>query len=149
MTAATRPPAGAGPDGPHRSGAGAAGTVDIGAAETRRSARSGVAGLLGAATSGLFGFVLAVVITRGYGTAGAGAFFAAIGVVTVATAVCTLGAETGLMWALPRRRLGVRGDAARVLPVALIPPLLAGLVVAGVGALSADALAPRLLRGSG
>ena len=31
------------------------------------------------------------------------------------------------MWALPRRAAGVRGDAARVLPVALIPPLLAGL----------------------
>ena len=123
--------------------------ADAGAAETRRSARSGVAGLLGAATSGLFGFVLAVVITRGYGPAGAGAFFAAIGVVTVATAVCTLGAETGLMWALPRRRVGARRDAARVLPVALIPPLLAGLLVAGAGALAADALAPRLLRGSG
>ncbi|MFY1620789.1 lipopolysaccharide biosynthesis protein [Micromonospora sp. WMMD736] len=143
MTAATRPPADAGRDGPQRA------APDTGAVETRRSARSGVAGLLGAAVSGLFGFVLAVVITRGYGTAGAGAFFAAIGVVTVATAVCTLGAETGIMWAVPRRRLGVRGDAARVLPVALIPPLLAGLAVAVAGALSADALAPRLLRGSG
>ncbi|MEV1160263.1 lipopolysaccharide biosynthesis protein, partial [Micromonospora chokoriensis] len=97
MTAATRPPAV--PDEP---------VADAGSAETRRSARSGVAGLLGAATSGLFGFVLAVVITRGYGTTGAGAFFAAIGVVTVATAVCTLGAETGLMWALPRRTAGAR-----------------------------------------
>lgn len=107
MTAATRPPAGADegrstPEGqatPSPAG-------DAGSAETRRSARSGVAGLLGAATSGLFGFVLAVVITRGYGTAGAGAFFAAIGVVTVATAICTLGAETGLMWALPAAASG-------------------------------------------
>ncbi|MFJ6166370.1 lipopolysaccharide biosynthesis protein [Micromonospora orduensis] len=145
MTAVTRPPA-----DPERSPTAAtAGASDAGASETRRSARSGVAGLLGAATSGLFGFVLAVVITRGYGTAGAGAFFAAIGVVTVATAVCTLGAETGLMWALPRRRTGARGDAARVLPVALVPPLLAALVVAAAGVVAADALAPRLLRGSG
>ncbi|MEV6371118.1 lipopolysaccharide biosynthesis protein [Micromonospora musae] len=118
-------------------------------AEARRSARSGAAGLIGAATSGLFGFVLAVVITRGYGTVGSGAFFAAIGVVTVATAVCTLGAETGLMWALPRRRAGTRGDAARVLPVALIPPLVVALVVAVVGVVGAGALAPRLLGGSG
>ncbi|MER7459434.1 lipopolysaccharide biosynthesis protein [Micromonospora sp. NPDC126480] len=117
-------------------------------AETRRSARSGAAGLIGAATSGLFGFVLAVVITRGYGTAGSGAFFAAIGVVTVATAVCTLGAETGLMWALPRRRAGAGGDAARVLPVALLPPLVAAVVVAAVGVATAGALAPRVLGGA-
>ncbi|MEV4812496.1 lipopolysaccharide biosynthesis protein [Micromonospora avicenniae] len=120
-----------------------------GATEARQSARSGAAGLIGAATSGLFGFVLAVVITRGYGTVGSGAFFAAIGVVTVATAVCTLGAETGLMWALPRRRVGVRGDAARVLPVALIPPLAVAVLVAGVGVATAGTLAPRLLGGSG
>ncbi|MFC3501897.1 lipopolysaccharide biosynthesis protein [Micromonospora krabiensis] len=140
-TAAAHPPAGA--------PGGAAGSGVDGAAETRRSARSGIAGLLGAATSGLFGFLLAVVITRGYGPTGAGAFFAAIGVVTVATGVCTLGAETGLMWALPRRRSGVRGDAARVLPVALLPPLLAAVLVAAAGALAADTLAPRLLDGSG
>ncbi|MFF5056866.1 lipopolysaccharide biosynthesis protein [Micromonospora sp. NPDC000663] len=145
MTAVTRPPAD--PDRPPP--VATVGAGDAGAAESRRSARSGVAGLLGAATSGLFGFVLAVVITREYGTVGAGAFFAAIGVVTVVTAVCTLGAETGLMWALPRRRTGARGDAARVLPVALVPPLLAALVVAAAGVLAADALAPRLLRGSG
>ncbi|MCG5451944.1 MULTISPECIES: lipopolysaccharide biosynthesis protein [Micromonospora] len=153
MTAATRPSAGA-DEGrptstPAEDQAAPSAAEDSGSAETRRSARSGVAGLLGAATSGLFGFVLAVVITRSYGPAGAGAFFAAIGVVTVATAICTLGAETGLMWALPRRRAGVRGDAARVLPVALIPPLVTGLLVAGAGVLAADALAPRLLGGSG
>ncbi|QGN49365.1 lipopolysaccharide biosynthesis protein [Micromonospora sp. WMMD558] len=117
-------------------------------AETRRSARSGFAGLIGAATSGLFGFLLAVVITRGYGTAGSGAIFAAIGVVTVATAVCTLGAETGLMWALPRRRTGPRGDAARLLPVGLLPPLVVAVVVAVTGVLAADALAPRVLGGA-
>ncbi|WBB70915.1 lipopolysaccharide biosynthesis protein [Micromonospora sp. WMMD812] len=127
----------------------AAGSGVDGATESRRGARTGVAGLAGAAASGLFGFLLAVVITRGWGPVGAGAFFAAIGVVTVATAVCTLGAETGLMWALPRRRAGARGDAARVLPVALIPPLVAAVLVAVAGVLAAAALAPRLLSGSG
>ncbi|SBT38333.1 lipopolysaccharide biosynthesis protein [Micromonospora auratinigra] len=119
------------------------------AEENRRGARSGAAGLVGAATSGLFGFVLAVVITRSYGTVGSGAFFAAIGVVTVASAVCTLGAETGLMWALPRRRTGVSGDAARMLPVALVPPLLTALLVAAAGVAGAETLAPRLLGRSG
>ncbi|MEV6815687.1 lipopolysaccharide biosynthesis protein [Micromonospora sp. NPDC051296] len=115
------------------------------AAEARHSARTGMAGLLGAATNGLLGFVLAVVITRGYGTAGSGVFFAAIGVVTVAAAVCTLGAETGLIWTLPRRRAGASGDAARILPVALIPPVAAALVVAAVGVVVAEPLASRLL----
>lgn len=109
--------------------------------ETRRSARSGAIGLAGAAVSGLFGFVLAVVITRGYGPAGAGAFFAAVGLLTVVTAICTLGAETGLLWALPRRRTGVAGDAARVLPVALAPPLLLAAGTAVVGVLVAPTLA--------
>lgn len=112
--------------------------------ETRRSARSGAIGLAGAAVSGLFGFVLAVVITRGYGPTGAGAFFAAVGLLTVATAVCTLGAETGLLWALPRRRTGATGDAARMLPVALLPPLVFAIVVAVVGLLVAPQLADGL-----
>ncbi|MDG4758706.1 lipopolysaccharide biosynthesis protein [Micromonospora sp. WMMD710] len=120
-----------------------------GSVEARRSARTGLAGLAGAATNGLFGFLLAVVITRGYGTVGAGAFFAAIGVVTVTAAVCTLGAETGLIWTLPRRRVGAGGDAARVLPVALLLPLVAAIVVGLTGVIAADALAPRLLDGPG
>lgn len=53
------------------------------------------------------------------------------------------------MWALPRRRLGARGDAARMLPVALVPPLLAAVVVAVGGVLAADRLAPSLFDGSG
>ncbi|MGC4749387.1 lipopolysaccharide biosynthesis protein [Micromonospora sp. DT201] len=115
--------------------------------ETRRSARTSLVGLAGAATNGLFGFLLVVVITRGYGTVGAGAFFTAVGIVTVTAAMCTLGAETGLIWALPRRRLGGRGDAARVLPVALLPPLVAAVVVGLIGVFAADALGPRLLSG--
>ncbi|MFY1633777.1 lipopolysaccharide biosynthesis protein [Solwaraspora sp. WMMB335] len=109
--------------------------------EARRSARSGAIGLAGAAVSGLFGFVLAVVVTRGYGPTGAGAFFTAVGLLTVVAASCTLGAETGLLWALPRRRTGAGGDAARMLPVALLPPLLVVAVVAAVGLLAAPRLA--------
>ncbi|GIJ27150.1 hypothetical protein Vqi01_23120 [Micromonospora qiuiae] len=115
------------------------------AGETRRSARAASAGLLGAAVNGLLGFVLVVVITRGYGASGSGAFFAAIGVVTVAAALCTLGAETGLIWMLPQRRTGAAGDAARLLPVALIPPLSVAVLVGVVGALGAAPVAARLL----
>ncbi|MBM7493877.1 O-antigen/teichoic acid export membrane protein [Micromonospora luteifusca] len=111
----------------------------------RRGVRTGLAGLAGAAANGLFGFLLVVVITRGYGTVGSGAFFTAVGIVTVTAAVCALGAETALIWMLPRRRLGMRGDAARVLPVALLPPLVAAVVVGLLGVFAAGALGPRLL----
>lgn len=131
--ATARPPAGIGP---------------ADRSETRRSARSGVIGLAGAAVSGLFGFVLAVVVTRGYGPAGAGVFFAAVGLLTVVTAICTLGAETGLLWSLPRRRTGPAGDAARVLPVAVLPPLLCALGLAAVGLVAAPWLADALFDGT-
>ncbi|WP_203965334.1 lipopolysaccharide biosynthesis protein [Actinocatenispora thailandica] len=111
----------------------------------RRSARSGALGLAGAAVSGLFGFLLTVVVTRGFGTTGAGAFFALVGVVTVAGALCCLGADTGLIWALPRwRERGVR-----ILTVALVPPLLASALLAAALAAAAGALAPRLLPDAG
>ncbi|MEH1102701.1 lipopolysaccharide biosynthesis protein [Micromonospora sp. CPCC 205561] len=150
MTAAVRPHGdGDGPP-PAASGVparGVDGPPADGAAEARRGARSGITGLLGAAVNGLFGFLLAVVVTRGYGTEGAGALFAAIGVVTVVAAVCVLGAETGLVWALPRRRLGPGGDAAGMLVVALLPPLALAFAVAAAGTLAADALARRLFDG--
>ncbi|MGK5739743.1 lipopolysaccharide biosynthesis protein [Micromonospora sp. URMC 103] len=160
MTADTRPSAGArrddaragtpvpgsGPvDAPTDTRPGGVEAATDGTAEVRRGTRSGIAGLAGAASNGLFGFLLAVVITRGYGTAGAGAFFAAVGVVTVAAAVCTLGAETGLIWTLPRRRAGARGDAARVLTVAFGPPLTVAVTVGLAGVVAAGALAPHLL----
>ncbi|MFG1603916.1 lipopolysaccharide biosynthesis protein [Actinoplanes sp. NPDC049265] len=72
------------------------------AVETRRAARSGAIGLVGAAVNGAFGFVLTTLLTRGYGADGAGVLFTVIGVVSIVGAVCCLGADTALMWALPR-----------------------------------------------
>ena len=72
--------------------------------EVRRSTRSGAIGLVGAAVNGAFGFVLTTVIVRTFGADGSGALFSVIGLVTIVGAVCCLGADTGLMWAMPRRR---------------------------------------------
>lgn len=94
--------------------------------EVRRSTRSGAIGLVGAAVNGAFGFVLTTVIVRTFGADGSGALFSVIGLVTIVGAVCCLGADTGLMWALPRR------PAARLLPLAVLPTSgLAVLVAAG------------------
>jgi O-antigen/teichoic acid export membrane protein len=102
-------------------------------------------GLAGAGVSGLFGLVLTVVVTRGYGTTGAGAFFALVGVVTVAGALCCLGADTGLVWALPRQR----DAAAGILTVAVLPPLLAAAALTAAGLGLAPALAGYLLPAAG
>lgn len=115
-----------------------------GAGEVRRGTRSGLVGLAGAAVNGLLGFVLTVVIVRSFGPTGSGAIFTAIGVVAIVGVLCCVGADTALVWALPRRRLGARGDAARLLPVALVPTLLGAGVVAGLGVALAGVLAPVL-----
>ncbi|BCJ32257.1 hypothetical protein Asera_63650 [Actinocatenispora sera] len=125
--------------------AGGNGASGDGGESVRRSARSGALGLAGAAVSGLFGFLLTVVVTRGFGTAGSGAFFALVGVVTVAGALCCLGADTGLIWALPRWR----DRGVRILIVALVPPLLASVLLATAVAATAGMLAPRLLPDAG
>ncbi|GGK80543.1 lipopolysaccharide biosynthesis protein [Mangrovihabitans endophyticus] len=101
--------------------------------EVRRSTRSSAVGLLGAAVNGACGFVLTAVIVRVFGATGSGALFTAIGVVSIAGPLCCLGADTGLMWAIPRRTTGAHGDAARLLPLALAPTVILAAVVAAVG----------------
>jgi O-antigen/teichoic acid export membrane protein len=88
----------------------------------------------------LFGFVLTAVITRTFGADGSGALFTVIGLVTILGAVCCLGADTGLMWALPRRP----ADSARLLSVALLPTLGLAAMVALVGLIYAPSSLMRL-----
>ncbi|MFB9238601.1 polysaccharide biosynthesis C-terminal domain-containing protein [Plantactinospora siamensis] len=125
----------------------------VGPAEGRRelrgTARSGSVALLGAAVNGLLGFVLTVVIVRAFGPAGAGKLFTAIGVVSILGVLCCVGADTALVWSLSRRRRGPGGDAARLLPVALLPPLAVTAAVTATGILLAHRLAPRLFDGGG
>lgn len=109
--------------------------------EVRRSTRSGAIGLVGAAVNGAFGFVLTTVMVRAFGAEGSGALFTVIGLVTIAGAICCLGADTALMWAIPRRR----DDASRLLPLAVLPTLSLALVVAAAGVAAAEPLSRALL----
>lgn len=102
----------------------------VAGAEVRRSTRSGAIGLAGAAVNGAFGFVLTTVIVRTFGADGSGALFTVIGLISILGAVCCLGADTGLMWAIPRRD---RAAAGRLIPVALVPPVALALLVCGLG----------------
>ncbi|MEV6595647.1 polysaccharide biosynthesis C-terminal domain-containing protein [Actinoplanes sp. NPDC051346] len=115
------------------------------ATEVRRSTRSGAIGLVGAAVNGAFGFVLTIVVVRAFGADGSGALFSAIGLVSIVGAVCCLGADTALIWALPRRRSGPDGNAARLLLPALVPPVGLALLVAAIGLMTAGPIARALL----
>ena len=117
------------------------------AAEMRRSTRSGAVGLLGAAVNGAAGFVLTAVVARVLGPDGTGAYFALVGLVSILGAACCLGADTGLLWALPRRTAGPGGDAARRLPLAVLPTGGLAVLVAAAGWAAAGTIAPALLDG--
>ncbi|AGL19982.1 lipopolysaccharide biosynthesis protein [Actinoplanes sp. N902-109] len=118
------------------------------ATEVRRSTRNGMIGLAGAAVNGAFGFVLTTVIVRTFGPADSGALFSAVGLVSILGPLCCLGADTGLMWALPRRRQSGR-DQAALLPLAFLPTVGAATLVAVAGWIAAPWLAGVLMRGAG
>ncbi|GAA2476715.1 lipopolysaccharide biosynthesis protein [Winogradskya humida] len=109
--------------------------------EVRQSTRSGAIGLIGAAANGAFGFVLTTVIVRTFGADGSGALFSVIGLVTIVGAVCCLGADTGLMWAIPRSPQ----KSEALLPVALLPTVGLSVVVAAIGLAAADPISRALL----
>ncbi|GAA2541825.1 hypothetical protein GCM10010435_06700 [Winogradskya consettensis] len=113
--------------------------------EVRQSTRSGAIGLIGAAVNGAFGFVLTTVIVRTFGADGSGALFSVIGLVTIVGAVCCLGADTGLMWAIPRSPQ----KSEALLPVALLPTVGLSVAVAVVGLAAAGPISRALLDDGG
>lgn len=113
--------------------------------EVRRSTRSGAIGLVGAAVNGAFGFLLTIVIVRAFGAGGSGALFTVIGLVSIVGPLCCLGADTALMWAIPRRTAGPAGDAARLLPLAVLPTAGLALLVAVAGIAAAGPISRVLL----
>jgi O-antigen/teichoic acid export membrane protein len=106
-------------------------------------ARGGVLNLTGAVATGLFQFVLVLVIARGLDTAGTGAFFEAVALFLILSAVSALGADMGLSRMIPRYRALRRvRDIRRSVRIGLWPVLAVG---AAVGLLVL-ALAPWLAR---
>jgi len=106
-------------------------------------ARGGALNVVGMVANAVFGFALGIVITRGLHAHGAGVFFEAIGVFTIATVVTQLGADVGVVRWIPRyRALGRSGDARACVPVALAPVLAVGAVVGA----ALFAFAPQLSR---
>ncbi len=122
------------------SGTTAADSRTAGAA-TGSLARGGALSLVGFVVAAAAGFLLTVVVARGLGPSGAGTFFTLVGVVTIGSTVVRLGADTGLVWALPRAAaLGRRAEAAATVRTAVVPVVALGVL----GALGVLAAAPVL-----
>jgi O-antigen/teichoic acid export membrane protein len=112
-------------------------------------ARGGTLNVVGAVVSGLLSFVLVVIVTRGLGVESAGAFFIAVALFSLLAKTLELGADTGLVRFISRyRALGELRDLNGTIAVAIVPVVLASVVVAVALFTSADALAPRIAKGS-
>jgi O-antigen/teichoic acid export membrane protein len=104
-------------------------------------ARGGALNLFGVAVSGSMQLLLTVVVARGVGASGTGAFFEAVALFTILSNIGELGADTGLVKILPQyRALNRNQDLRRVVQVALWPVVIFGI---GLGA-AAWLLAPEL-----
>lgn len=110
--------------------------------DLRQLARGSSASLAGSVVAASLNLILPVVITRSLAREDAGLLFQAMALFTIVLNVGTVGADTGLLRALPRAiALGRHRDLGRLLAVAMVPAVVAGalvavLVVAGAGPLA-------------
>lgn len=114
---------------------------------SRGIAWAGVVNLAGGATGSLIGLLLAAIIGRHLGTEGAGTYFLVVAVFMIVSNVTELGADTGLVrYVSAARARGRLTDVPALVQMALVPVLLAGLVVvvltAGVVSSCPDLFAP-------
>ena len=95
-------------------------------------ARGSALNLAGAVATGLLHFVLLVVVTRGLGAQGTGAFYEAVALFLILSSAATLGSDVGLTRMVPRyRALGRLRDLRRGLAVGLWPVAAAGTACSG------------------
>jgi O-antigen/teichoic acid export membrane protein len=102
------------------------------AASMRGIARGGSANLAGAVVTAAANFALTIAVTRGLSKASAGVFFSTTSLFMIATVVGQLGANTGLVYFLPRARtLGRPELMAGYVRAAVRPVLLVAVAMAG------------------
>jgi O-antigen/teichoic acid export membrane protein len=115
-----------------------------------RLARGGALNLIGAVSSGVFGFLLFVVVTHGLRRSGAGVFFEAIAVFSIVANTSELGADDGLVRMIPRYRALERTQDLRItLAVGLWPVALAGALLGGLLIVFAPQLSDLFIRDPG
>ncbi len=102
-------------------------------------ARSGALTIAGTIGSAVSGFVLVVAATRGLGVGDAGAFLQAVAMFSLLAGVTKLGADTGVVRAIPRYRvLGRTADLQPLLRTALWRPVATAVACAAVLFVFAD-----------
>ncbi len=102
--------------------------------ETSRAVRGSAFNIAGAAVQTLLGFAVVFVVTNAYGTSGAGLFFTAAALFTLAGNGARLGTEASLTYFVARlRATGRRGEIRSLILQALIPTALVSTVL-GLGA---------------
>ena len=93
--------------------------------------RGGAMSFAGGVIAALGGFLLTLVVTRGLGATRAGVFFVSLGLFTILANTLELGADTGLVRAIPRlRTLGRSNDLRRTLAAAVLPIAFVGVLAA-------------------
>jgi len=125
----------------------ATGGADAAQRDLTTLARGGALNLVGALATGLLHFALLVVVTRGLGAEGTGAFYEAVALFLILSSAAALGADVGLSRMVPRyRALGRTRDLRRGLAVGLWPVAAAGGLVGAATFAWADELADLFVR---
>jgi O-antigen/teichoic acid export membrane protein len=116
-------------------------------ADLSRTARDGSLKLAGSALDAILGFAFVVVVSRGLGPNGAGAFFEGVALLIIATNLVKLGADTGVVRMLARSRaLGRRQDIEPILWISIIPVAALGILSGAIGFALAGPLADAISR---
>jgi O-antigen/teichoic acid export membrane protein len=111
-------------------------------------ARGWLLSLVGLVASGVFGLFFGIVIARGLGAAGAGVFFTAVAVFTIAAVGAQFGATTGLIRSIARFRALDQLDSIRpTLVAALLPVVLTGVLLGATLFVFAGDIAAAILDG--
>ena len=85
----------------------------------------------GIVTTGVLGFVVVLIVTRGLGPMGAGIFFQSVGLFSILVSVADFGAVAGLVRTVARyRAIGRDGDVRGTVAVALWPIAVASVLAA-------------------
>ncbi len=113
------------------------------AARGAGSARSAAISFAGAISAAVLGFALTVVVGRGLGPSGAGQFYAVTGIFFVLCMGLKLGADTAMVWALPRLRAHQQQqDTRTTVWVGLRPVWVVSVVVAVLVCAAAPWISP-------
>src|SRR5215471_21081717 len=112
-------------------------------------ARGGTLNLIGAGVSAATTVGVTVLVTREFSKPVAGAFFTAISAFLIVEAVASLGANVGLVYFIARlRSLGEERRIPTIMRAAVIPVIVASVILTAVMLLLAGPLSHVLLSGS-